>query len=58
MSFRLVGIGEAVWDLFPDGPQLGRLRGHEEEDRMVDSALRRWDWRWRAAVRRTPRSGP
>ena len=23
MSFRVVGIGEVLWDLFPDGPQLG-----------------------------------
>ena len=23
MSFRVVGIGEVLWDVFPDGPQLG-----------------------------------
>lgn len=23
MSFKVVGIGEVLWDLFPDGPQLG-----------------------------------
>ena len=23
MSFRVVGIGEVLWDLLPSGPQLG-----------------------------------
>lgn len=23
MSFKIVGIGEVLWDLLPDGPQLG-----------------------------------
>jgi fructokinase len=23
MSFKVIGIGEALWDLFPEGPQLG-----------------------------------
>jgi hypothetical protein len=23
MSFRIIGIGEVLWDLLPDGPQMG-----------------------------------